>query len=186
MEDALFTTDDVCLGPYDHDADPAVEAAWSQDPRYLRAISLGVARPRTAAQVLESYRKLERQADERGDIYGFALRARRDDRLLGFVRLDEFEWSHLTARLILGIGAEADRGLGYGTQALELITRYAFEELNLWRLWGLLSEEYEAALRFFERAGWEVSARRRKAIRRDGRRWDLLHLSLLAEGGRPA
>lgn len=185
MDDPLFTAEDLCLGPIDHESDPSVEAAWSQDPLFLRAISLDVARPRTPAQVREAYRELERQADEKRDLFYFALRARDDDRLLGFARLDNLEWSHFSGRLTLGIGAAADRGRGLGTQALALVTRYAFDELNLQRLWGVLSAEYPAALRFFERAGWEVAARRRQAVHRDGRRWDLLHLALYNENWRP-
>jgi RimJ/RimL family protein N-acetyltransferase len=36
-------------------------------------------------------------------------------------------------------------------------------------------------LRFFEKAGFIVEVRRRQALNRDGRRWDLLHLGLLQQ-----
>jgi RimJ/RimL family protein N-acetyltransferase len=83
--------------------------------------------------------------------------------------------------LQMGIGDPQDRKKGYGSQALNLILRYAFEELNLYRLTALVPEYNSDAMRFFEKAGFLVEVRRRQALNRDGRRWDLLHLGLLQD-----
>jgi len=90
-------------------------------------------------------------------------------------------WSHASGAIALSIGQPEDRGRGYGWQMLRMLLRYAFDELNLHRV-GAQTFEYNAgALRFLERAGFVVEVRRRQAIHRDGRRWDLLMLGLLRE-----
>jgi RimJ/RimL family protein N-acetyltransferase len=62
-----------------------------------------------------------------------------------------------------------------------MLLRYAFDELNLYRLSASTVEYNTGAVRFFERAGFVVEVRRRQAIQRDGRRWDLLMLGLLRD-----
>ncbi len=60
-------------------------------------------------------------------------------------------------------------------------TSYAFDELNLYRLTALIPEYNAAAGIFFRRFGFVEEVRRRKALERDARRWDLLHYGLLAK-----
>jgi RimJ/RimL family protein N-acetyltransferase len=59
--------------------------------------------------------------------------------------------------------------------------RFAFTELNLYRLSAILGEDNPDALRFFERHGFVEEVRRRKAILRDGMAWDLVHMGILCE-----
>ena len=70
---------------------------------------------------------------------------------------------------------------GYGTEALQMLMRYAFSELNLFRLAALVPEYNQAAIHLFQKAGFIEEVRRREALNRDGRRWDLIHLGLLRE-----
>jgi RimJ/RimL family protein N-acetyltransferase len=109
------------------------------------------------------------------------LRSRGDDRPLGFARLQWIEWAHGTSHLRLYIGDTAERGKGYDTEALRLVLRYVFEELNLHRVSVSVAGYNEGAIRFFERAGFVTEVQRRQAIHRNGRRWDLLVMGLLRE-----
>ncbi len=181
MSNSLFTGADICLGPVDMEKDPAVESRWTHDADYLRAFGVVPVRPRTAAQIKSRYQEDERAMDEKQNLFRFAIRAMEDDRLLGFARLTWLDWTHGSARLALAIGDPADRGKGYGTQALRLVLRYAFQELNLFRLSAMLPAYNEGAQRFFRQAGFTIDARRREALHRDNRRWDLLHMGLLRD-----
>lgn len=114
-------------------------------------------------------------------LFPFAIRSREDDRLLGFLRLHWIQWTAGAGYVTMGIGDPQDRGRGYGGEALRLGLRFAFREVNLRRLSALVYEYNPGALRFFERAGFQVEVRRRQALHRDGRRWDLLLMGLLRE-----
>ena len=84
-----------------------------------------------------------------------------------------------TCSLKLAIGDPLERNKGYGSEALQLMMRFAFSELNLYRLSVVVGDDNQAGLRFFRRHGFVEEVRRRKSLLRDGQTWDLLHLGLL-------
>lgn len=181
IEQSLFEAGQICLGPIDHEKDPEVEARWTNDASYLRMLGPDPALPLSAAQVKKRYEKIEKEQDESHSLFYFTIRARADDRLIGFAKLHWIEWSNGVGNISLGIGAASDRRQGYGIQALNLLLRYAFAELNLFRLTALVPEYNQAALGLFHKAGFIEEVRRREALMRDGRRWDHLALGLLGE-----
>ena len=83
--------------------------------------------------------------------------------------------------LMFGIGNRSDRGHGYGSEALHLMLRYAFAELNLHRLGATIPEYNSVARHVFAKAGFVDEVRRRQAINRDGQRWDLIHVGILRD-----
>ena len=153
----------------------------THDAEYLRLLQADIARPLSPAQVKKVYESIEKKVEEDKNLFYFTIRTRPDERLVGFARLYSISWSHSTGMLQLGIGDPQDRQKGYGCQALNLLLRYAFDELNLYRLTALVPEYNTGAVRFFEKSNFVVEVRRRQALNRDGRRWDLLHLGLLQD-----
>jgi RimJ/RimL family protein N-acetyltransferase len=178
MNQSLFQGTQVYLTLPDADKDPQVEALWTHDPDTQHLISIEPPRPLSAVQVRKKYGAA---AKESKNNYGFAIRLRGDDRLVGFTRLDWIEWTHGGARFSIQIGDPRDRGHGYGREALDLILRYAFEELNLYRLTASTFEYNLVGLEFLKKAGFQEEVRQRQAIYRMGRRWDLIMLGLVRE-----
>ena len=109
------------------------------------------------------------------------IHAKADDRLIGTAEIYRIEWANGNCFLRLGIGAAEDRGKGYGTQALRMLLRYTFAELNLFRVSALVPEYNEAAIALLEKFGFVREVCRRKALERDARRWDLYVFGLLQE-----
>jgi RimJ/RimL family protein N-acetyltransferase len=182
MNVQLFEGERVRLAPHDPDKDAEVESRWTHDPEYMRLVSADPVRPLSPGQIKKKYEEAGKDASRQSqNRFSFAVRMRADDRLIGVVRLDRIEWNNGAGWLALGIGAAEDRGQGYGTEALRLILRYAFDELNLHRLSASTFEYNTGALRFLERAGFAIEVRRRQAIQREGRRWDDLFLGILRE-----
>lgn len=62
---------------------------------------------------------------------------------------------------------------------MRLLLRYAFAELNLYRLTALVPEYNQGAMQLFQKFGFVEEVRRRKALNRDGELWDLLAFGLL-------
>ena len=62
-----------------------------------------------------------------------------------------------------------------------MVLRYAFEELNLYRITVETFEYNTGAQAFLEKHGFQCEVRRREAIYRDGRYWDALTYGILAE-----
>jgi RimJ/RimL family protein N-acetyltransferase len=181
IQKQLFVANTICLGPIDHEKDPEIIARWTHDPQYLRLVETAPALPNSSAQVKKKLESLEKQIEENKNLYTFHIRDREDDRLLGFATIRWIEWTHGTGWLHLGIGDSRDWRKGIGTQVLDLLLNYAFNELNLYRLSAIIPEYNAGALRLFEKAGFLLEVRRRQALNRDGRRWDLLMHGLLRE-----
>jgi RimJ/RimL family protein N-acetyltransferase len=142
------------------------------------------ARPVSPAEMKKKYEALEKEIEESKNQFYFTIRLRSDDpeqndRLVGFAKLCEIEWNHGVGLVMLGIGDPGDRRKGYGADALNLLLRYAFAELNLFRLSALIPEYNAGALRLFQKTGFIEEVRRRQALNRDGRFWDLIHVGFL-------
>jgi RimJ/RimL family protein N-acetyltransferase len=180
LTDQLFEGQLIRFAPPDADRDAEIVSKWTHDLDYLRLLSTDIAKPLSPAQIKKQYEELDKDA-EKHNSFNFALRLKENDRLIGFVRLYRIEWTHATGSLQIGIGDRNDRGKGYGTEALRMLLRYAFDELNLFRLAASTTEYNTGAIRFFERAGFVVEVRRRQAIQRDGKRWDAVMMGLLRD-----
>ena len=179
IQTPLFEAQDIRLGPIDHEKDPEVESKWTHDSEFMRQMELKPVRPLAPAMVKKQYESLEKEIEEDKNLFYFTIRAREDDRLLGKAVLEWIDWSNGNGYLRLGIGSGTDRGQGLGAQALGLLLRFAFAELNLFRVTIVIPEYCQAALALVRKFGFIEEVRRRKAILRDDRVWDLIIFGLL-------
>lgn len=62
-----------------------------------------------------------------------------------------------------------------------MLLRYPINELNLYRLTAFIPEYNFPARSLFKGFGFVEEVRRRQALERDYRRWDLLQFGLLAD-----
>ena len=186
IQTQLFEARDIRFGPIDHDLHPEIESKWTHDSEFMRLMELKPAHPLTPAMVRKEYESIEKQMDEDKNIIYFTVRARPDDRLIGKAVIEWIDWSNGNGWLRIGIGAPQDRRKGYGTQVLGLLLRYAFAEINLYRVTALVPEYNQGARRLFEKFGFVEEVRRRKALNRDGEFWDLIAYGLLVSEWQPS
>lgn len=179
IQTQLFDAQDIRLGPIDHETHPEIESRWTHDAEFMRLMELKPVRPLSPAMIRKQYESIEKEMEEKKNLFYFTIRASTDDHLIGKAAVEWIDWTHGNAWLRLGIGAAEDRRKGYGSQALRLLLRYAFAELNLYRVTALVPEYNEGALALFRKFGFVEEIRRRQALQRDGRTWDLLTFGLL-------
>jgi len=179
IQTPLFEAQDIRLGPIDHEKDPEVESKWTHDSEFMHLMELKPVRPVAPEMVKKGYEALEKEIEEAKNLFYFTIRARDDDRLLGKAVLEWIDWSNGNGYLRLGIGSGQDRGRGLGKQALSLLLRFAFAELNLFRVTIVVPEYCQAAVALVHKFGFMEEVRRRQAVLRDGSIWDLLVFGLL-------
>jgi RimJ/RimL family protein N-acetyltransferase len=179
IQTQLFEAQDVRFGPIDHETHPEIESKWTHDAEFMRLFDLKPARPLSPAMVKKQYEAIEKEMDEDKNLFYFTIRAREDDRLIGKAMVEWISWTNGNGFIRLGIGSAEDRRKGYGSQALTLLLRYAFGELNLYRVTAVVPAYNEGAIRLFQKFGFMEEIRRRKALNRDGEFWDLLSFGLL-------
>jgi RimJ/RimL family protein N-acetyltransferase len=177
----LYEGELVRLGPIDHEKDPPVIARWSRDPLARFFLPDPIARPLSPEAMRRQLEKIEKEMEESKNCFHFTLRARSDDRLVGIARLHAIDFHNGNSTLTMGIGDMADRMHGYATDALHLMLRFAFHELNLHRVSVWPSEDNLPLMRLVEKAGFEEEVRRRKAAFHDGSYWDVIHMGLLRQ-----
>jgi RimJ/RimL family protein N-acetyltransferase len=174
MDTQLLQGEQVWLGALNL-SDAAVIARWENDSEFLRLMDSGPARPRSEAEI---QRWLESAAKSRSD-YTFGIRRVATDDLIGWAQLDGIDWIHRSTSLGIGIGPRQHWDAGYGTEAMRLLLGFAFDELNLHRVY-LTAFSYNArAIHLYEKLGFTLEGRYREHLERDGQRHDMLLYGLL-------
>lgn len=101
--------------------------------------------------------------------------------LVGDIQLTKIDWKNRTAEIEFGISKETDRGKGYASDACKTILKFAFEQLDLYRVSASTIEYNDAAIKVLERNGFKQEGKKKKAVFRSGERYDLLLYGLLRE-----
>lgn len=152
---------------------------WSQDTEYWRLMNAEPARPMSVKST-KDWLEDEIYKDPPGFIM-FAIHILDDDRLIGEIGFEGGELPAGEMFVAVGLGEREYWGKGYGTDAMRLVLRYAFTELNLQRVSLTVSEYNARAVQSYRKAGFVEEGRLRGNEQRGGRRYDLIYMGILCE-----
>ena len=149
-------------------------AKWYGDPEIWHLTSWAVSPlNRSAVEKLFEDRELSPIDDS------FAIHIKDDDEPVGVISLMNISDANASAELSVIVGHPDNRHQGYGTEAIELLIRYAFEELGLNRV-GLSAFDFNGeAISAYEKLGFAVEGRYRQAIKRNSGFHDAILMSIL-------
>ena len=77
-----------------------------------------------------------------------------DNKALGLIDLYDFDPKHKRAGVGIVIVNEAERNKGIGSEALSLITNYAFSTLEIRQLYANILEENKRSIHLFQKLGF--------------------------------
>jgi RimJ/RimL family protein N-acetyltransferase len=175
---SLYTGKLVRLTRIELEKDPETLAKWSEEATLARMLDQTPARPLAPEQIKKRLEKIEKEMDEERNLFYFHLRPLSEEKLVGWGKIYRILWPSQIGNLELAIGP-SEQKQGYGSEALKLLLRLAFDELNLNRLTVILPEYNIHGIEFVKKFGFSEEVRRREVIFRAGRRWDSLHFGLL-------
>jgi RimJ/RimL family protein N-acetyltransferase len=155
--------------------DAQLFSRWSEDGEYRRLADTEAPRPLP----VEYFRDRDQATDPSADMMEFRIRTLEDDRLVGYVAIFTIEWHNGNGWIAIGIGDPADRGKGFGKEAMSLAVRYAFHELGLQRLSLDVIADNEPAIELYRALGFREEGRMRERVHRDGLTEDLIYMGLL-------
>jgi RimJ/RimL family protein N-acetyltransferase len=115
----------------------------------------------------------------------FAIRLLGDHRLVGTCQLLAIDHRHRSAELQIRIGEEGARGRGLGTEAVGLLLRHAFEDLDLRRVSLHVFASNARAIATYEKTGFTREGVLREAAYTGGQAEDVVVMSMLRSEWRP-
>jgi RimJ/RimL family protein N-acetyltransferase len=116
---------------------------------------------------------------QRKDCIIFGIRRIDDDALIGSCQLLNINPRHQNAELQIRLGDVESRGQGLGSEALRLLLRFGFRDVNLHRIYLHVFADNERARRLYEKAGMREEGLLREAAFIDGRFVDLRVMAML-------
>lgn len=177
----LFKGDLVRLSAEEPETMVESYTRWARNSEYLRQLDSGPARLWSPQKVKEWLEKDLEEELEKQTFHWFGIRTLAGERLIGDIALDGIDWANGDSFVGISIGEKADWNKGYGTDAMRLILRYAFSELNLRRVSLTVFEYNPRGLRSYLKAGFTEEGRLRQYLHREGRRWDMIFMGILRE-----
>jgi ribosomal-protein-alanine N-acetyltransferase len=174
MTDPYIIGPTLYLRPLER-TDAALAKTWLNDPEVARTIA---ARRPITLQAEEEF--ITRISQSEHDI-GLVIVVREGDRAVGLTGLHHINYIDRHAGFGIVIGHKDDWGKGYATEATGLVVRYAFERLNLNRVWLHVFAGNERGIRAYERVGFKKEGVLRQDHYRDGRYGDTFVMGVLRD-----
>lgn len=151
---------------------------WVNDATVTRYLSTRFWAPQSTVDTQEF---LSRMMQSSHNAYNFVIADAKDGRYIGQLDMFRVDWRLRQGEIGMVIASAEDRGRGFGTEALRLLSRFAFETLGLERIELEVHMHNAAAIRCYEKAGFVLEGIKRHAYYNDGAFSDLGMMSLLRE-----
>jgi RimJ/RimL family protein N-acetyltransferase len=155
-------------------ADAPLLQQWINDPEVTRTLLMY----RPVSRAAEERWIDELDKTDREVVLGIAIGAA-NDKLIGATGLHQIDYKNRHAQFGIVIGDRHEWNKGYGTEATALMVAYAFETLNLNRVWLHVYETNPAGIKAYEKAGFRKEGVLRQDTFRDGRYLDAIAMAIL-------
>ena len=118
---------------------------------------------------------------QRNDMVIFGISLLYPDELIGSCQLNNINHVHRCAELQIRIGEENELGKGYGLEAVKLLLKYGFHDLNLNRIQLQVFSSNQTACHVYEKAGFIYEGVLRRAAYIDGSFIDVIVMGVLRD-----
>lgn len=176
LQTNLLIGEKVKLAPYTKDDQQSVTKWWN-DIDFVRLMDTGMFRPTTIEKQEEEHKGLLKN----NHAVPFSIRTTDDNTLIGYIGAMNINWQARHCMVVIGIGEKDYWDKGYGTDAMRVLLRYAFMEMNMNRV-GLEVVGYnQRAIKSYEKIGFVHEVTMRQFVWRDGQYFDAHIMSILRE-----
>ncbi len=113
--------------------------------------------------------------------FNFAIIKKENDELIGNCSLHDIDNIYGDATVGILIGEEENRNKGYGTEAIKLLIGYGFDYLNLNNIMLCVYSFNENAIACYKKVGFKEFGKRRSAIMKKNKRYDIIYMDIIRE-----
>lgn len=161
----------VYLSPMNPE-DIEIYTKWLNDPEILRYLNLR----NSLISIVGEKEFLEKNANTE---FCLSIVRSDNDELLGNISLKNIDYKNGFAELGIFIGETNNLSKGYGSEAIKLLTNYAFKELRLHTVYLTYFEENVRAQKAYTKCGFVECGRRHEALFYNGKYHDLVYMELI-------
>ncbi len=146
----------------------------NNDYQVMRTASSGILYPTT---VEDEARFMANQTSYSGGDYQFAIERLHNSQFIGQCGFLQVSWKNRRAEIAIMLDQKAI-GHGYGTEAVSLLCRFAFEEMNLHKLKATVFSFNAPAIRCYEKNGFVMEGTLKDEVYREGKYHDAYVMAL--------
>lgn len=157
--------------------DIILRLSYINDPETLRYLESGIPYPVTYNEELKWFEAISAFNDS----YRFAIETEADGLYIGDCGINSIDWKNSVASAVIFIGNRDYRGKGYGTEAMQLLMSFAFDQININKVRLNVYSFNEPAIKSYEKCGFKREGVLRQEIFRDGRYYDTIVMGILRE-----
>ena len=166
--------DKVYLSPMSAE-DAETYCRWLNDP----LVSGNIAAAARVDSFTAEKEYIENAQKNKSHLYAIVLKD--TDTLIGNIGIEEIDNTSRTATIGMFIGDEGNRGKGFGSEALRLACRYAFDRLNMHSLHLWVFSFNERAMNMYKKVGFKEVGRMRESYYLDGKYHDSILMDILRD-----
>ena len=149
--------------------------SYSNDYEVMRGASGAILYPST---VDDEARNIAKNTSYTSGEYQFAIEARDSREFIGQCGFVKINWKNRVGEMAILIGEKAYRGRGYGQDAVSVLCRFGFDELNLHKIKALVFDFNAPALCCYEKCGFAREGILKEEIYREGAYHDVVCMAL--------
>ena len=113
------------------------------------------------------------------EIYSFAIETLKEKKVIGGCGINNIDRRNSYAEVGIFIGDENFLGKGYGTDAMKILIKFIFEEVNVNKVKLGVYSFNERAKRSYEKCGLKIEGVLREEIYRGGKYYDVISMGIL-------
>ncbi len=113
--------------------------------------------------------------------YSFAIETLAKPHYIGGCGLNKIDWKNRVAQVGIFIGPERYRGRGYGTDAMRVLLRFIFDQMNMNKVRLEVFSFNDRAIRSYQKCGFVREGVMRQELFRNGRYHDIVAMGILRD-----
>lgn len=118
---------------------------------------------------------------QKNDVFIFAIRKVEGDEIIGSCQLNNVNWINRNAELQIRIAADSERGKGFGADALLLLLKFGFNDLNLNKIYLNVFATNSRAVKAYEKVGFNKEGDFKQQAYINGSYLDVVFMAILKE-----
>jgi RimJ/RimL family protein N-acetyltransferase len=172
----MYTGEKVRLREYRKE-DIALKVSFVNDPEVIHGLVADTPFPLTLHEEEEWFESISGTQDT----YKFAIEALENGRYIGGCSINDVDWKNSVATIGIFIGDKNYRGKGYGADAMGVLLKFIFLQMNINKVRLIVYSFNKNAIKMYEKMGFKVEGILRQEMYRDGAYHDKIAMGILRE-----